>query len=377
MITGISVLETKDRGFAIAAHKSDGSIEGHIYLIKTDDTGKVLWTKTYQGSKMVYSLAQSEDDGFLICGTVQPSIANNTIFLMKVDSLGNFHWYKTYDEANTDILGHVKPTEDGGYIIGGGMSQDAFLIKTDDSGTLQWAKKYGGAGLGYFRDVLVTPTGFIAVGNSNSVPSNYGDAYMMKADTQGNVIWAKGYGGNNLDEAYSVVGTNDGGYFVAGYRSMPGAHFDVYLIKTDSLGNSGCFEQADTPTVIIPQLTVTSYFPQMGTENTSTTINGSIATNAGGSITTFCGIADVEDVEVAAASLKLFPNPTSGRIKVEMQEGDFVSLKVYDGRGRLLQEHSAKHKKLVELHMTAYPAGLYYITATSETGTVIARFIKN
>lgn len=57
-------------------------------------------------------------------------------------------------------------------------------------------------------------------------------------------VWQKVYWGSNSDIAYSIQQTTDGGYIVAGYTSSFGAEGeDIYIIKTDSLGDTEPYQE--------------------------------------------------------------------------------------------------------------------------------------
>lgn len=57
----------------------------------------------------------------------------------------------------------------------------------------------------------------------------YGDAFLVKTDANGNIIWTKEYRQSKItDGAHSMVVTSDGGYALAGYN---------FLMKTDASGN--------------------------------------------------------------------------------------------------------------------------------------------
>ncbi|TES92242.1 MAG: T9SS type A sorting domain-containing protein, partial [Candidatus Cloacimonadota bacterium] len=62
------------------------------------------------------------------------------------------------------------------------------------------------------------------------------DVYLIKTDSNGDTTWTKTYGGSNTDYGYSVVETSDDGCIIAGYTESFGAgSYDVYLAKTEPL----------------------------------------------------------------------------------------------------------------------------------------------
>ncbi|MFZ8835347.1 MAG: hypothetical protein ACO2O5_14320, partial [Candidatus Caldipriscus sp.] len=102
-----------------------------------------------------------------------------------------------------------------------------------------FAKTYGGAYNNEATSVQQTSDGgYIVAGGTNSFGAGSYDIFLIKTDANGNIIWAKTYGGTDNDWAYSVQQTSDGGYIVAGSTYSFGAgSYDIFLIKTDANGN--------------------------------------------------------------------------------------------------------------------------------------------
>jgi hypothetical protein len=103
----------------------------------------------------------------------------------------------------------------------------------------EWNKTYGGANIDAAWSMIQTSDGGYALaGYTESFGAGGQDSWLIKTDSVGNMIWSQTYGGANNDEAWSVIQTSDGGYALAGYTESFGAgHRDFWLVKTDSVGN--------------------------------------------------------------------------------------------------------------------------------------------
>ncbi|NPV58943.1 MAG: hypothetical protein HPY75_04680, partial [Actinobacteria bacterium] len=245
-----SVRQTADKGYILAGYtNSFGSGDNNVYLVKTDDSGKLDWEKTFGGTgeEAAYSVQQTSDEGYILAGyTTSFGAGSYDAYLLKTDSSGNFQWDKVFGlDYYVEINHFVRQTMDGGYIVAGIMDitdmglNDAYLVKTDSSGNPQ------GQGIFNFSadDVAATVQqtvdgGYIMAGYTNSFGAGGYDAYLVKTDSYLNSQWHKTFGGAGEEAAYSVQQTTDGGYILAGYTTSSGAAgYDAYLVKTDPLGN--------------------------------------------------------------------------------------------------------------------------------------------
>jgi hypothetical protein len=136
----------------------------------------------------------------------------------------------------------VSQTDDEGFIITGRTSSygagssDVWLIKTDALGNEEWNKTFGGSGSDYAYSIAQTSNnGFIITGFTSSFGAGDHDVWLIKTDELGNEEWSKTFGDSLDDRGESVSLTNDGGFIVVGYTASYG--YNVWLIKTDALGN--------------------------------------------------------------------------------------------------------------------------------------------
>jgi hypothetical protein len=250
--SGYPVQQTSDGGYIVAGSTgSFGAGSYDVYLIRTNDLGDTLWTRTYGGSNsdVAYSVQQTSDGGFLIAGSTFPDSAGlggEDVYLIKTNDLGDTLWTKLYGDSLSDYGRSVQQTSDGGYIIAGYSSSfgagdvDAYLVRTNGVGDTLWTKTYGGNGDDYSHSVQQTQDGgYIISGTTSSFNAGSYDVYLIRTNDIGDTLWTRTFGGSDTDEGVSVDQTTDGGFVVFGYRDFVDLGTgDVYVIRTDASGDT-------------------------------------------------------------------------------------------------------------------------------------------
>ncbi len=361
-----SVQQTSDGGYIVAGYTySFGAGGPDIFLIKTDANGNIIWAKTYGGTgEYARSVQQTSDGGYIVAGNTSSFGAGYyDIFLIKTDANGNVQWAKTYGGIYPDSATSVQQTSDGGYIVAGftysfGAGGDIFLIKTDANGNIIWAKTYGGTNQDFARSVQQTSDGgYIVAGGTYSFGAGGADVFLIKTDANGNIIWAKTYGGTDDDYVHSVQQTSDSGYIVAGY-TYPFAvgYTDVFLIKTDANGNIGSCSivQNVIPTVNTVSPTVTT--PSPSVSSVSPTVNSASPTVTSPTFTVSepCPLSISESCQIVSGII----TPYKGGIKVS-GSGEF-EVKVYNVSGGVVKSVKGKNEVKFELSR-----GVYFVEVVS------------
>jgi hypothetical protein len=209
-------------------------------------TPNIEWQKSLGGANNDNgsTIKQANDGGYISVGTtlsndIFPSANHHgdyDVYVVKTDNIGNIEWQKTIGGANYDVGISVSQTIDNGYIIAGYTSSndgditsnhglfDALVIKLDALGNIVWQKTYGGSQIENAFDLIQTDEGgYIVAGTSQSndgqVSQNQGsvDVWIFKIDASGTIEWEKTFGGSTVDFITSIIKTSDNGFAIVGH----------------------------------------------------------------------------------------------------------------------------------------------------------------
>ncbi|MCU0348817.1 MAG: gliding motility-associated C-terminal domain-containing protein [Saprospiraceae bacterium] len=230
------------------------------------------WSKHFGGSKSeaANDFQRTTDGGLIVAGysrSADGQLTDNKggadYWLIKLDTFGQLEWQRNYGGAENDFATAVLQTDDGGYIVAGGVvsfdghvtgnhgEEDAWIVRLDGQGNIIWKRAYGGSQNDRAESIQPTSDGgYVVSGYSQSsdgdLSGNSGefDYWVFKINANGNLIWQKSLGGSLAEFAFDAVETMDGGYLVAG-SSISGdgdltANFGVYdywVAKLDAGGN--------------------------------------------------------------------------------------------------------------------------------------------
>ncbi len=233
-----------------------------VFIVKYDNVGTVLWAKSYGGilDDYVYSIAVNSNDEVHIAGTffsnemsfVSQSLINSSegfweAFVAKLDENGDALWAQSTAGEFDDYLFGIDVDATGScYVTGHFWSHsleigditlnntnpeefaDAFVVKIDSDGNVAWAHAVGGSNNDLGRGIAVDETGNSYVAGYYSSPSiiietttltNVGvsDIFILKYDTDGNLIWARSDGELDYDKTNDIALDLQGNCYVTGF----------------------------------------------------------------------------------------------------------------------------------------------------------------
>ena len=229
--------------------KASGAGQEDIWIVKTNESGDTIWTKTFggPGNDLSSTIQQTNDGGYIIAASTNSLGAGNyDAWLIRTDADGDTIWTRTYGGTDTDHASDVKQTDDNGFIIAGSTRSfghvnnynDAWIIKTNSNGDTLWTKTFGGdLHDGALSVQQTSDGGFLIVGSLGIDLSNR-DIWLIKTNESGDSLWTKTFGGANWDIGRSTEPTSDGGYIICGDFYQSGtSNYDIWLLKTDPVPN--------------------------------------------------------------------------------------------------------------------------------------------
>ena len=172
----------------------------NILLINIDAKGNLVWEKELRqnGYEVAYSISPSVEDNFFICSLINSIDESDTYRpeITKLDVQGNIDWRRTLN-SNSRVHHHFSSTstQSGDLVIvgssiqnlAGGPKDDAFMIRIDLKGNILWTRPYGTAdhndwGWSVFEKLN---TNLVFVGSTQSFGASLFDVYLVGTNSEG------------------------------------------------------------------------------------------------------------------------------------------------------------------------------------------------
>ncbi|MEO8085713.1 MAG: T9SS type A sorting domain-containing protein [Bacteroidota bacterium] len=403
-----AIIRTSDNGFAIAGFTYVSGLK-KVLLIRTDSNGDTLFTRIYGGvsDDQGVELCQTSDGGFLITGkTFTQSLGESDIMLMRTDSFGDLLWAKSFGGIHWDEGAGIMHLQDGNYLLSGSTISfgqgdfDILLMKTDTSGNILWGKTYGGTktDAAYTSrenaDGSIVTSGYsnsmgyghsLRMGNLAEVESgDRGDdstnIFLMKVDAVGDTIWTRSYGDGAQDEAFHFAKMDNGDYIIPGFTTSYTNFTDstqMLLIRTDSMGHSGCHEQDSRPIIDTTNfITQTLAFTQSGGITENTVVSNDLAWNI--SAEDACLFIKVEGNLSDDANVLVFPNPASNLLSVSCMQLAINSIAIYNLLGEKVSVVNlpiANCPLQTLIDVSFLQSGIYFLKLTSTSTNITKKII--
>ena len=265
---GRSIVECTNGDFVLAGVTITIVGGSDVWLFRVDSNGAKIWDRTYHNwyterCFTPHSLVKCNDGGFAIAGYTFNSSQTNQVWLLRTDFEGILLWNRTFG----DTAGYQRPEGlikcfDGGFAIianthtFGAGGADAWLIRTTAAGNQIWNKTYGGSSAdGGSYLIEMSDYGYTIAGSTHSFDTGNGDAWLIRTDLNGEIVWNHTIGDAYGNSAASFVFEGNDTYTVVGSTHKLGSEFqDIWIFKVqiDTI--------AITPEEFIPDFNILSLF---------------------------------------------------------------------------------------------------------------------
>jgi len=222
------------------------------------------------GMERVWDLSVDSADNIIVGGEFADSLLINgqnlagfglsDSFVVKYNSAGELQWVKVFGstqedvilEVDTDGLGNVYAS---GFFIGSLSCEDqivnsmglwdAFIIKLNPQGELIWLKSFGGPLNDIAYGIAVNDCGFINVtgwfadtiifpGGTSLVSYGGSDIFNIAYNTDGELLWARSAGSPGVEYGYKIANDEAGNSYVTGSAGQ-GVVFDSETLQGNGM----------------------------------------------------------------------------------------------------------------------------------------------
>lgn len=198
------------------------------------------------GYDYAYGVIELPDSSYMITGSSSSFVDGpSQMFLLHIDSLGQFIWSHSYGQGGSDAGQRVKRLSTGEYFVGGFTNSsgegayDMALWKIAENGELIWFKTFGSEAWERINDIVLTEDdGLIIVGETDNTIDGHTDAYVLRVDQNGIVIWEKQYENPGEDNVFTIEKIAPDIYAIGGtkYNSSTEKN-EGWISKIDGNGN--------------------------------------------------------------------------------------------------------------------------------------------
>ncbi|MCL2317940.1 MAG: hypothetical protein FWC44_02635 [Methanomassiliicoccaceae archaeon] len=222
--------------------------------------------------------------------------------VVKFNTDGSYAWAKNFGGSESDVLRSVIPVSGGFVAVGnsykfdmdwagrgysGKGNADSTIVMFNIDGSVAWAKAIGGSDTDDFWSVTAVTGGYIAVGYSNKIDADWTaagnsgkgdcDATAVKFKTNGDMEWAKNFGGGAYDYCYGVAAI-PGGVIAVGTSEFPSFGNGNWTGTSGKGGDDAILVKIDDGT-FVPVTDITGV-PVSATTGTDLTLTGTVVPSA-------------------------------------------------------------------------------------------------
>lgn len=271
------ILPTSDGGLLVSgySYSNDGLLINNKgfqdgWLVKTNSEGYIEWQKNIGGDGAdVIEEAKEVEDGYIVCGwsasTTSTFVTSNGLedgFVAKINKTGSVIWKKSLGGTLMDKFFDIEILDNGdvvavGYLMSPEVTLshsthkgqlDLWVVRFNSDGQLVWQNAYGGSDDDFAYNITRTKDNkLIIAGSSDSMDGAVGttqgewDCWLVQLNLNGDLEWSNKFGYGNNEEIIDLLEYNNS-YYIIGNSNSSGrtdshGHYDAWIVQTDLNGN--------------------------------------------------------------------------------------------------------------------------------------------
>jgi hypothetical protein len=210
-----------------------------------------LWSVRFYEANLVvptlYAAVELADGGFVVVGASHASTTSDTTFnafAARLTAAGVVSWSRVWGSSSgEEVATAVVETSNGNLMVvgygGSGVNPNLVMIwGLSGSGDSLWSRSYGSSGWTQGNGACRLPDGNVAiVGFRPGADTLRLDVWLLKCAPNGDTLWTRTIGGSNTDMGNCILpGPNNELIIGASTRTYGAGDYDVWLLRTDSLG---------------------------------------------------------------------------------------------------------------------------------------------
>ena len=184
------------------------------------------------------------EDGFVLVGyTFSFGEGRSDMLIACLDAEGTPRWARTFGGPGCEYANDVCIARDGGILVvgsttsAGAGTEDVLLVKLDSQGQLLWAKTFGGPSADAGFGLCETANGdLVLCGVTESFGDGRSDLYVVRTSSDGGALWSSPYGQTGYDRGTRVTESNDGGLLIVGGAAQGAGNYNMMLTKLSETG---------------------------------------------------------------------------------------------------------------------------------------------
>ena len=219
---------------------------GYPVLIRTDSIGDTLWTKHFYSDNTndmwILNPINNQGNNYYYCGGTNFGSNDYNGLIVEIDATnGDSLMQRFYGDSTSQYFNRLYKLDDGSFIAAGNQidsndNRDFWLVKLDESLNVVWEKSYGGDGYDSMAELIINTNGdYTMVGRTESYGEGGQDAYVVRTNSDGTVLWDTTFGGGDTDRFYDVVETVDNNLLLAGWSNSYGDQA-YWVVKINESG---------------------------------------------------------------------------------------------------------------------------------------------